>query len=209
MAADDNDYGWWFLYEGYAEALDKSIVRVEVNGSVTSIPARAFRNCTSLTEITIPLSVISIGSAAFCRCLSLKIINIRNSSVASIGDEAFSDCTSLIEIQLPDSITSIGEHAFMNCRSLAIVRLPKNPNLTIGPCLFHGCHALQKVELPRIALTVWPRLFELFNGDRLFGPSRVGRRTCMFSFMRKNAPQLFEDGRHRRNRSHPARPWRK
>ena len=80
----------------------------EINGkSVTSVGNAAFKDCTDLTEITIPDSVTSIGEYAFCGCASLTEITIPD-GVTSIGDFAFCICTSLTEITIPDSVTVIG-----------------------------------------------------------------------------------------------------
>ena len=70
---------------------------INVNGkniSVTSIGNEAFRECTSLTSITIPSSVTTIGNAAFYNCSSLNLIFIP-SSVTTIGDYAFYTFNSL------------------------------------------------------------------------------------------------------------------
>ncbi|NBI88928.1 leucine-rich repeat domain-containing protein, partial [Lachnospiraceae bacterium] len=49
----------------------------------------AFKNCSSLENITIPNTVTSIGSSAFADCNSLAHITIPN-SVTNISDHAFS-----------------------------------------------------------------------------------------------------------------------
>ena len=61
---------------------------------VTSIGDYAFRDCTSLTSVTIPDSVTSIGNYAFAYCSSLTSVTIGN-GVTSIGERAFYNCTSL------------------------------------------------------------------------------------------------------------------
>ena len=43
---------------------------------VTRIPQKAFSNCTSLVEISLPASIVSIESNAFSGCTSLAEINL-------------------------------------------------------------------------------------------------------------------------------------
>lgn len=67
---------------------------VSYNGkvySVTSIGAFAFRDCSSLTSVTIPNSVTSIGNNAFEVCSGLTSVTIPN-SVTSILGSAFFYC---------------------------------------------------------------------------------------------------------------------
>jgi hypothetical protein len=96
-------------------------IPAEINGiAVTGIGNEAFRNCTSLTGITIPDSVESIGDWAFAYCTSLTEITIPD-SVASIEGYAFYDCTSLASVTIGSGVTTIGYLAFYDCTSLASV----------------------------------------------------------------------------------------
>ena len=108
--------------------------------SVTSIGYEAFKDCSSLTSVTIPNSVTSIGYEAFEGCSALTSVTIPN-SVTSIGYKAFYDCESLTSVTIPNSVTSIGNEAFGECKSLTSVTIP-NSVTSIGDCAFNGCSAL-------------------------------------------------------------------
>ena len=88
--------------------------------AVTSIGECAFKNCSSLTSVTIPKSVTSIGDYAFNYCSSLTSVTIPN-SVTSIGEGAFFCCSSLTRVTIPNSVTSIGDYAFSYCSSLTAI----------------------------------------------------------------------------------------
>ena len=90
--------------------------------AVTSIGDEAFRNCISLTSVTIPDSVTSIGYCAFYGCSSLTSVTIPN-SVTSIGGAAFINCSRLTSVTIGNSVTSIGDDAFSGCSSLTSVHI--------------------------------------------------------------------------------------
>ncbi|MGP1369371.1 MAG: leucine-rich repeat domain-containing protein [Treponema sp.] len=87
---------------------------------VTEIGDHAFKECSSLKEITLPASLKSIGNGAFWKCTHLETISISD-GLTTIGDEAFRRCSSLKEITLPASVKSIGVSAFAGCDSLTRV----------------------------------------------------------------------------------------
>ena len=150
----DNTVGVTYQYEYWIESNYQGLTTATIpetviyNGttySVTSIGGDAFKDCSSLTSITLPNSVTSIGGDAFAGCSSLTSITIGN-SVRSIGSSAFNSCSSLTSITLPNSVTSIGNYAFSECSSLTSITLP-NSVTSIGGSAFQYCSALTSVTL--------------------------------------------------------------
>ena len=123
-----------------------SLTSVTIANGVTSIGNWAFGGCTSLTSVTIPDSVTSIGSYAFSGCKSLTSVTIPD-SVTSIGEGAFLNCSSLTSVTIPDSVTSIGRYAFGGCTSLTSVTLPDSVT-SIGNWAFSYCTSLTSVTIP-------------------------------------------------------------
>ncbi len=121
------------------------LTQISIPKSVTSIGASAFYGCTGLTSVTIPNSVTSIGYYAFKDCSGLTSVTI-GSSVTSIGNYAFWDCTGLTSITIPNSVTSIGYYAFKDCSGLTSITIP-NSVTSIGDYAFDDCKRLTKVTL--------------------------------------------------------------
>ena len=61
----------------WADQADQ-ITTVEVEGTVTSVGATAFKDCTALTTVNIPLSVGYIKTGAFKGCTALTSVTIRD-----------------------------------------------------------------------------------------------------------------------------------
>jgi hypothetical protein len=60
-----------------------------IPNSVTSIEDYAFFNCTTLTDVTIPLGVTSIGTNAFAACLSLTSLYFQGNAPSLGGTTVF------------------------------------------------------------------------------------------------------------------------
>ena len=110
---------WIINYKGDMPENTEIVIKNETRG----IADGAFRDCRSLTCVTIPDSVTSIGEDAFSYCSSLIDVTIGN-GVTSIEDSAFYDCTRLTSVTIPDSVTHIGRWAFFGCTSLTSVTIP-------------------------------------------------------------------------------------
>lgn len=123
------------------------IIPDEIDGvAVTSIGDSAFKNCSSLINITISSSVTSIGGWAFNGCSGLTGITIPG-SVKSIGDTAFNGCSSLAGITISCSVKSIGYTVFNGCSSLTNVTIPSSV-VSIGDWAFNGCSSLTRIKIP-------------------------------------------------------------
>ena len=123
-----------------------SVTSVTISNTVTSIGGAAFLGCTGLTSITIPNSVTTIESYAFSECSGLTSINIPN-TVTSIGGSAFEYCTGLTSINIPNSVTSIESYAFSECSRLTSINIP-NSVTSIGNGAFLGCSSLTSINIP-------------------------------------------------------------
>ncbi len=99
----------WYTYKD----IIKSIV---IKSGITDISSYAFRDHSSLKEISIPDTVNSIGSDAFEECISLQSITLP--SLGWIDTSAFSNCYSLKEISFRGYVGRIGWLAFSGCSSL-------------------------------------------------------------------------------------------
>jgi hypothetical protein len=95
----------------------KTVERVRIPGSVTSIGEYAFSN-TKLTSVDIPGSVTHIGSYAFYKN-GLTSVVIPD-SVTYIGDGAFSS-NQLTSVTIPDGVTRIGGGAFYDNNLTSVV----------------------------------------------------------------------------------------
>ena len=154
------------------------------NMKVTEIEG-AFRGCTSLKNLSIPLQIIRIGDGAFSGCTSLTSINIHWDSVRYIGEDAFFGCKSLklFSLDIPNGVTYIGKSAFEGCTRLSSVNIPNSvtqirqrtfygtglteitiPNsvTSIGEDAFLGCSGLTSVNIFDIA--AWCKI--AFSGDQ-------------------------------------------
>ncbi|MCL2762661.1 MAG: leucine-rich repeat protein [Treponema sp.] len=105
-------------------------------------------------SFTIPGSVTTIGANAFAECTSLTSITIPN-SVTTIGASAFYDCTSLTSITIGNGVTSIGNSIFYGCTSLTSVTCLAETPPTLGTNAFDNTHASLQIKVPAASVTAY------------------------------------------------------
>ena len=135
---------------------------IKVNGitcKVTGIAANAFKNNTSLKNVTIGKNVTTVGTNAFYGCKNLTKVSGGNSIVKFV-DRAFANCGNLGSITIPGSARSIGKQAFYNCKKLKNITI-KTSTLSgknIGSKAFAGTYKKPTVKVPAKQMKAYKKL---------------------------------------------------
>ena len=152
--------------------MSTAVAAIEIPEGVTELSDGVFKNCLSLTEITLPSNLVSVGGGCFYNCKALTTVNVCADNL-TIADRAFYSCESLETInsanplQLSSDISKlgmefegckslkavsvaggmIGSFAFDGCESLVSVGIAEGVK-TIGEYAFDGCTSLKRILLP-------------------------------------------------------------
>ena len=107
-----------------------------------------FQNCTSLTEVTLPVTLTTIQQQAFAGCTSLQTVNFPE-SITTIKFNAFRNTALSGEINLPN-LTSIERAVFMQTKITRVVSLGQLVTLQGSDMqgVFSNCTSLTNVTLP-------------------------------------------------------------
>ena len=135
---------------------------------------KLFKDCSSLTEITLPVGTTYIAIDWFLNCSNLTTINnthsvtrirglgscsslvsINTPALTAVEDWACQYCNSLTTIDL-SHCTSIGYNSFLNCSSLDNIDL--SSCITIEACAFYRCSGLTSVDLSTVT-SIGPSAF--------------------------------------------------
>ncbi len=167
---------------------------------VISIADGVFKNCSSITEITIPDGVVDIGANAFLNCTKISNVTIPN-GVTVIKSQTFSGCSSLASITFSDNLKSIEENAFFGCMSLKSIVLPEGLK-TIGESAFSRCgfesfdiplsvNSIKSTAFDNTKLLDNPVEFKDANGEVEYTMTYVGKWLMKCEIVEKEAG---EDG---------------
>ncbi len=91
--------------------------------NVVAIADHSFRNCASLTHVTLSANTQSVGAYAFAGAKSLASVTIPAEKI-KLGQRAFKDCAALTSISINAAVIPAG--AFDGCERLTSVTLGKD-----------------------------------------------------------------------------------
>jgi hypothetical protein len=183
MSATDTNV---FVYTGErGESPPHNLVRVRVDPSVTSIPARAFSYRKKLTEVALCEGLVEIGGDSFSYCdHSITKINIPTSlrrinnyafryslrtpihlhdDIESIGVGAFTGCI-FTNFRVPSLITVIPDSMLHYCSATFSLELSEHLR-DIGNYAFWSCFCLRNVAIPPDA--VFDKKIFIVNGSNI------------------------------------------
>ncbi len=145
---------------------------ITIPATITSLGGSAFKNCTSLTSVTIEGDIEKFNNGAtFYGCTALTSVNIEN--LTSLGSSMFESCKALTSVTIPSGVTSIGNNAFYNCTALTSVEIPSGVT-TMGSNVFRSA-GLTSVTIPSSVTSVGNEAFRqcgsltevVFEGDNV------------------------------------------
>lgn len=144
----------------------EKLKRIVLPLQTTKIEADAFRNCSSLRTIEVPMLVESIETSAGCTALAEINVQAGNSHYSSKDGVLLSDDGKSIlwfpmgkegEYTLPSTVTTVGDYAFRNCR---IETFCFADGLTsIGKYAFYNS-SVKEVSLPSTVKQIPTGLFQ-------------------------------------------------
>lgn len=162
--ASEIDCGWWTLdeesglltvYENIPSSNSpgktewiyyrEKIKAVKIVNGVTSIGRFAFRGCSYIEKVELPVTLEHIGEQAFFSCGKLTSIELPG-SLRSLGRSAFGSCTSLTSIVIPARVYSVPDNAFMSCKGLESVEIISSGTI-IQKYAFMGCENIGTLKI--------------------------------------------------------------
>lgn len=150
-------------------------------GEMTTLPAGAFKESTTIQQVTLPDNLTAIGASAFEGCTALDVTLLKFPvNLTTIGEKAFASAftsrpdaevnkINKLDLSIAKKLTTIGNNAFEGCKNLTELALPIDGNLsTIGDGSFKNCFSLTgALTLPTKLTAIGSEAF--FDCNKLTG----------------------------------------
>ena len=181
---NQNGFGGNLISHSYD--VEKGYGSIRFDNYVTSIPSKAFKDCTTLESIYLPEGVTYIAPDAFEGCTNLKYIispNSTNYSMFIYNGELMAIAPGLTDVTIPKEVngiraavfqyskvenltlyanTSIEADAFKNNRTLKTVTIidSEKGNSRIGSNAFYQCSQLTDVSIGKGLVSIGENAFD-------------------------------------------------
>lgn len=159
-------YTYNFVAIADSAMLDNTTLKsVNITGctKLTSIGVCAFKNCTSLTSVSLNEGLTTISSSSFYGCTGLTVINIP-ASVTSCSAYFVDHCSALTNISVDTNNKNYSSYngSFYNKAKTYLLRCPEGATYTsihpdtktIGSYAFENCKKLLNIYIPYGVTTI-------------------------------------------------------
>ena len=169
---------------GIGNCNDQNIVIPEISPSgefVTGIGDYAFKDCKTITSVTITKNVSYIGNWAFWNCTSLKTAYLGN-NVSTMEYGVFGGCTSLQNVYFEENIKlkCINQYTFQNCTSLETFVVHDGVEC-INDFAFEKCTALKEITIPTSVTLIGSYVFSQCSNLKQINISSI-EKWCEIDF---------------------------
>ena len=157
---------------GSSISLSSNIKFLIYEANIVDIGDNAFTNCTSLTNIGLPISLTILDYFEFQNCTSLTNIELPR-NMTTISGSVFLGCSSLESIYIPSSLTTVSGAEFEGCGLLQITVASDNMNYSSDngslynkdqTKLIRWAGGVSTVEIPDTVTIIGGYAFEGFSG---------------------------------------------
>ncbi len=149
-----------------------SISNVQIGPNVQTIGSSAFRGCSGINQLIIPNGVSNIGDNAFYGCSGIGSLHI-GGGITAIGNGVFQGCSNIQNLVIPDNIASIGNNAFYGCTGIVNVTLGSGV-VSIGSNAFYGCTGIDNISFGGSVMSIGNSAFQGCTGvSKLILPESV------------------------------------
>ncbi len=143
-----------------------------VNYVVIGIAEHAFRNCKTLTSVSLPTTLASVNTYAFGGCEALESMTVASGN--PIYDSR-NNCNAIIEKStnrliagckttvIPEDVTAIGTFAFYEHNGLETIKIPSSVTV-IERSAFNHILGLKHIVVPNSVVTLEPYVFSQCYG---------------------------------------------
>lgn len=119
----------------------------------TQLGYGAFQNMSMLTDIHVNYDLVAVGKKAFNNCTSLREASLPK--IYGISNQCFSNCASLESFYIGPNVTTIGENAFEKCTRLSSINSQTEGDFVVPNSVteiengaFSGCIRAKNITLP-------------------------------------------------------------
>ena len=129
----------------FCGCINAGTISISSATELTSLGNATFKNCSAISQFSMPNKITIVGRACFYGCSSLTSVKL-SSALKTIERHAFKNCN-LLTLAFPNKLKTVKDYAFASNKHLAHVEFGKS-DLVLSTKTFYRCTSLGTLDLP-------------------------------------------------------------